>query len=169
MLRTALAPLMPVLCSTVSSAQPCFYTNLLVDPGAEIGPAANDTTSVVTPTAWTTTGSFTAATYGAASMFPALDSGVHGSQFFAGGPHAAVSTAEQLYALDPSCLQLIDAGVIVYQINAYLGGYGREGDNAALDVVLRDALPASLAGQDNITIILIADGQNANPVNVTIQ
>ena len=38
-----------------------------------------------------------------------------------------------------------------------------------LDQVNIGPLPLSLAGKGKVNIVLIADGQTANPVNVTIQ
>ena len=98
--------------------------NLVQNPGAEIGPAANNFTDpqVASIPSWTTTGGFSVALYGGGDFlgprdFIPLD---HGSKFFYGGPGSQRSTAVQTVDLSAAATD-IDAGRVKFYFSGYLG------------------------------------------------
>ncbi|MBV8284983.1 MAG: hypothetical protein JO175_10080, partial [Candidatus Eremiobacteraeota bacterium] len=88
-----------------------YGTNLITNGDAESDFGADDASTVVKPTGWTTTGAFSVVRYGAKGDFPDIStpgSGGGEQNFFAGG-NAAVSTATQTISLTPFATE-IDAG-----------------------------------------------------------
>lgn len=114
--------------------------NLLANPGAESGPAATEQTSAPLPTGWArTAGTLTQATYGGA-FFPLPNVGAafgSGAQFFAGGPGATLSTAEQTASLQANATA-IDAGRVTAALTGLLGGYADEHDQASVTATFLD-------------------------------
>jgi hypothetical protein len=117
-----------------------FGTNLVVNGDAESDTGAPSNSQIVKPTAWTTTGEFTAVQYGASGGFPDKDSpgpSDRGKNFFGGG-NVAKSTATQKIDLS-SGVQAIDSGGVTYTLGGWLGGYGSQDDNAQMTVTFLDA------------------------------
>ena len=103
--------------------------NLLANPGAEAGPGAPDSSTIVSPPSWTTTGEFTAVQYAApGSPPPAVNAQIGGgANYFAGG-NVPASTGEQV--LNVSVAQPeIDGGRVSAALSAYIGGFATQDDN----------------------------------------
>jgi len=98
--------------------------NLIQNPGAEDGPAANNFTDpqVASIKNWTTTGGFSVAAYGGGDFLRTGDyiPVDHGSKFFYGGPGNQRSTAVQTIDLSGAATD-IDAGRIKFYLSGYLG------------------------------------------------
>ncbi|HMB96406.1 MAG TPA: SdrD B-like domain-containing protein, partial [Tepidisphaeraceae bacterium] len=116
-------------------------TNLVVNGDAEATAGSSDG-SAVSIAPWTSKlGKVTAVQYGSAG-FPATNSigpASRGLNFFAGGPpdpndaNANSATSEQ--TIDISSLAAdIDAGRIRYDLSAYVGGFGSEGDEMDVSI-----------------------------------
>jgi hypothetical protein len=106
---------------------------LLKNAGAEDAPGSpSGATNPPVPN-WVAGGTFTAIAYGA-SDFPTLDEGSRvggGSNFFAGGPNAAVSTGDQTVDLRGAAAE-IDSGRVPATLSGFIGGYASQTDNAQL-------------------------------------
>ena len=144
-----------VLCASVwtalrpaaASAATPLGTNLIVNPGAELGTAGeggSTTESEPSPDAppdWTTTGDFTQISYSEDDGYPTTvpgdatpGPGDPGNAFFGGGyPTGAASTATQTIQVADLAAQ-IDGGTIGYDLSGWLGGYSDQGDS--MEVVL---------------------------------
>jgi hypothetical protein len=127
--------------SPASAALPAG--NLLVNPGAEEGPAADDETTPSPPDfPWAPTEGFAQVHYGV-STFPsaALSASIGGgSAFFAGG-RISVSTAVQEMNVSGAAPE-IDAGGIVVILSGHLGGYLTQTDAAKVEVEFVDGFGA---------------------------
>ena len=124
---------------------PNYGSNLLENGNADENFGSADGKTIVKPTGWETTGTFTVVKFGAPGEFPDTSTpGATGGElnFFSGGTDA-VSTATQkvnlaAYASD------IDAGAVTYDLSGRLGGYGSSEDNAAVSVSFLSASGATL-------------------------
>ena len=98
--------------------------NLVVNPGAEAGPGAPDSSQQLPLPGWTVESTFTAVQYGAPAFLTAADSTALGGgvNFFAGGPGGALSAATQVVDLSGAATE-IDAGQVTATLSALLGGY----------------------------------------------
>ena len=105
--------------------------NLLVNPGAEAGPGAPDSSQQLPLPGWTVESTFTAVQYGAPAFLTAADSAALGGgvNFFAGGPGGALSAATQVVDLSGAAAE-IDAGQVTATLSALLGGFATQTDNA---------------------------------------
>jgi hypothetical protein len=105
--------------------------NLVVNPGAEAGPASPDASQQLPPPGWTVESTFTAVRYGAPGFLTAADSAAlgGGANFFAGGPGGATSAATQVIDLSGAAAE-IDAGKVSGTLSALLGGYATQTDHA---------------------------------------
>lgn len=139
-------------------AQAQFETNRVVNGDAEAG-TGSPTGDVVPVPGWTTTsGNFTAVQYGASGGFPAVtDPGPvnRGSNFFAGGPNVASSSAFQFISLAPNA-SVIDAGQATFTLSGYFGGFSTQGDFSFLTATFLDASSNSL-GSTQIGLVSSAD------------
>lgn len=119
--------------------------NLVRNPGGESKPGATDSSTIVTPTSWTTSGTLTAVRYGSPGGFPtaAVASGIRGGANFLSGGNAALSTAEQTIDVGGSAAE-IDAGDVKARLSAYLGGYSTQSDAARVEVQFLSAASATL-------------------------
>ena len=150
-LRTAVTAALATLVLTMAAmsgalAADLFGTNLVVNGNAEAGPGAPDSSAVVKPPGWTTTGQFTAVKYGASGGFADKTTPGptdRGANFFAGG-NAPVSTATQTISLAAGAAD-IDKGGVKYAFSAWLGGYGTQDDNCKIMLIFKGAGGASLA------------------------
>jgi hypothetical protein len=115
-----------------------YGVNLLVNGNAESGPASSTADHVTVPF-WTVTGGFTVVPYGAPDGFPSPSQGPPdgGNQFFAGG-NADLSTALQDINVAANAAD-IDAGTVVCDFSAWLGGTTNEEDQATMTVFFADA------------------------------
>ncbi len=170
----------------LSPARAQFGSNLIVNGNAESGPGSASGNDIEPVPGFTTTGNFTVVQYGAGGGFPtATDPGPtnRGSNFFAGGPSSASSSAAQLINLLPEA-NVINAGNATFTLSAFLGGFVGQRDNAILSLsflggannVLGAAQigPVTATDRNNATGLLFRslDGTvpvGAQSVNVTLQ
>jgi hypothetical protein len=154
-IRALIAPaaagliLVATLATSIAGAQtaPPFGTNLVVNGGAEAEVGAPDSSKIVKPSGWTTTGEFTAVQYGASGGFPDAKSpgpAARGKNLFEGG-NVAKSTATQSISLSAAVTE-IASGSVHYAFSAWLGGYSNQGDNATASISFRDAAGKALGG-----------------------
>jgi hypothetical protein len=116
--------------------------NLLVNPGAEAGPGAPDSTQQLPLPGWTVESTFTAVKYGT-SGFPTLDDAIKfsgGVNFFAGG-NSAASAATQVVDVSGAAPE-IDAGTLEVTLSALLGGFSTQTDRATVTATFFNAAGA---------------------------
>jgi hypothetical protein len=157
------AALSLVCASSLTAWAVPFNTNLIVNGDAESGVAViNDSTFNSVIPGWAPIGNFTAVTYDAPGGFPlSSDPGPasRGSNFFAGGPSNALSSASQ--SIDVSSSQsAIDAGAVSFSLEGFLGGFDEQGDNAVLTATFLDGTSLSL-GTASIGPVSNGDRGNA--------
>ena len=118
--------------------------NLIQNPGADAGTGAKGNDVAPIP-GWTTTGSFSAVSYGTdwAGAPPAARPPDAGANFFAGGPGSATSTAGQTVDVSPSAAT-IDAGRASATLGGYLGGWADQSDSATVQASFQSAAGAQL-------------------------
>jgi hypothetical protein len=107
--------------------------NILVNGNAEAGPGSPSGFDVEPIPGWTTTSVFTVVQYGAPGFpDPTVASAINGgTNFFAGGPATAFSSATQ--TLDISDLATsIDASALSIGLSADLGGFDGQDDNMTI-------------------------------------
>ena len=120
-----------------------FGGNLIMNGGAEAGPASGGFSSVPIP-GWTISGPLTVVAYDTpdpddlppfpTSSGPGPDD--RGTNFFAGGPANSSSSASQVISV-AAAASLIDAGAVRYDLSGYLGGWTDQEDNAVLRIVFK--------------------------------
>jgi len=107
-------------------------TNLLANPGAELGTNSVDGFTVVYVPGWQATGEFTVVSYLTGNGFPVpTDPGPtnRGDSFFAGGPNSDWSSASQW--IDVSSLSSqVDTSGVACVLSGYLGGFHYQYDHA---------------------------------------
>lgn len=110
-------------------------TNVVANPGAELGACSFDGYAVQPVPGWTTTSSFTAVQYSGVGLPSPSDPGPvdRGSCLFAGGPDTTYATASQWIDV-AAAAPLIDAGVLPFSLSAYLGGFEAQRDDATVSV-----------------------------------
>ena len=120
-------------CFAATARADLYSTNLLLNPGAELASASTNGEVVVPIANWATAGGFTAAQYGSASGVLATCPGPadRGTNFFAGGPTNALSSAWQDVDVS-SAAGNIDSHSVVCTLAGWLGGYSSTDDNARL-------------------------------------
>jgi eukaryotic-like serine/threonine-protein kinase len=120
-----------------------YGVNLLVNGNAEDGPASPVGAPVEVP-GWTTSGAFTVVPYDAPAAYPALSQAPPNGlkQFFTGGP-SGISTATQEIDVSVNAGE-IDAGEVMCDISAWLGGYSDQEDDARFTVDFRNGAAAGL-------------------------
>jgi hypothetical protein len=131
--------------SAIAQSASLYGINLVTNGGAEADVGAPDSSHVVKPTGWTTTGQFTAVQYGASGGFPDTTSpgpADRGKNDFEGG-NVASSTATQSISLAPIAAD-INSGSVRYTFSAWLGGYSNQRDNGTATVSFTDAGGKSL-------------------------
>lgn len=162
--------------SNTAHALGVFETNLIVNPGAELGVGAGSTGAVVPVPGWITSSHFTVIRWGAGGGFPALsDPGpaLRGLNFFAGGPINSTSTASQTINVS-SGAAAIDAGLARFDLAGFLGGYFNQPDDASLQANFLSATNTSLgtaaigpvtnADRANLTALLLRTTTGVVPV-----
>jgi hypothetical protein len=139
---------------------PIFGRNIIVNSGAEAGPAATSSYGKTNVPGWTISGNLIALKYGTPGGFPTTNSPGptdRGLNFFVGGPESAVSTASQTIDLN-EIAPLIDGGWVAYKFGAFLGGVGGQKDQGLLQLVFQDADNGFL-GQVAVGPVTINDRQ----------
>ena len=109
-----------------------FGPNLIVNGDAENGLGSSDGSNVSVPD-WTTSSNFTAVAYGSSDYLPANSPGPtdRGSNFFAGGPSNASSSATQTISLASDSAG-INTGTTQFNLSGWFGGYSSQDDYASL-------------------------------------
>jgi hypothetical protein len=116
--------------------------NLIKNGTAERGPGGDGNTAVTVPN-WTRSEgqSFTVITYGLGGGLQTDSPGPRspGVQYFAGGPDDSSNTniAEQTESLRPYAAA-IAGGAVHFTLQAYLGGFSSQDDNASVVIGFRD-------------------------------
>jgi len=126
-----------LLLFAVASA-PCaranmYGVNLILNGDAESAAGSYSGSDVVSAPHWNSSGNFTVAQYGASTGVLANCPGPssRGSNYFAGGPNTAASTAWQ--DVDVSSIGSdIDADFVLCNLSGWLGGWSGDNDNAKL-------------------------------------
>ncbi len=115
-----------------------YGVNLLINGNAENGPYS-PTGAPEPADPWTVSSAFTVINYGAPGGFPTAAQGPPDgmNQFFAGGD-AATSTATQDIDVSGNAAD-IDAGKVVCDLSAWLGGFADHEDNATVTVTFKEA------------------------------
>jgi len=147
--------------------------NLVQNPGAEIGPASDDTTAAGEPDSWLANPNITQVRYGA-SGFPTAFPG-SGLAFFTGGPTTvATQTMLQSIQLDTIAAE-IDAGRVVARVSALLGGFDVQEDRAGITLEFRsvdegilgtvEIPPVTVTDRGGVTQLLPRSGEGRIPAN----
>jgi hypothetical protein len=134
--------------------------NLVVNPGAEAGPGATDSSAQLPLPGWTVSAFMTAVAYGAPS-FPTTEDGTRlggGANFFAGGPDGDVNTATQVIDVSAAAPE-IQKGVTA-TLSALLGGYASQDDAATVSAEPLDAAGAAIAPPTVLPAALSAERQS---------
>jgi hypothetical protein len=122
--------------------------NLIKNPGAEAGSGSSDGSVVDVPN-WEPTGA-TSVKYGATGGFPGMNTpgpAKRGKNFFGGGPYAAENVESQVQTVQlGSYAVAIDAGRVKFTLDAWLGGYASDGDNATVYLTFYTASHQYLSG-----------------------
>ena len=116
--------------------------NVLTNGGAEAGPGGNGRTGSVTVPGWTASNGATVTAYGTGNFPSATSPGPanRGDNFFSGGNGFASSSA-LTQSIDLTMdATAIDAGSVVYEFSAWLGGFSGQADRAVAAVSFLDAV-----------------------------
>jgi hypothetical protein len=131
--------------------------NLVVNPGAEAGTGASDSSTQLPLPGWTVESTFTAVKYGAPDFLTFEDAERlrGGANFFAGGPGGEVSAASQVIDVSGAAAE-IDAGKVRASFSALIGGYASQEDSATVSATPLNAsdlgiAPATTLGPVNST------------------
>ena len=125
--------------------------NLLANPGAEQGTAAEDDTASPAPPRWRRTGGFTSVRYGTVVglvAFPSLDAASvlgAGDAFFAGGPSGA-ATATQVVDVSGWAPEIDGRAGVTMRLSALLGGFRLSDDRAVVSAHFRGPSGERLRG-----------------------
>jgi hypothetical protein len=155
--RASLATLAAALLFAAPARADLPAGNLVANPGAEAGAAAQDSSAQLPLPDWTVTGFMTAVAYGT-SAFPTVEDGARlggGANFFAGGPDGDVNTATQVIDVSAGAAE-IQAGV-TGTLSALIGGYGGQDDNATVSAQPLDAAGTAIAPPTVIGPVLSAE------------
>ena len=139
--RHALQVLLMLGLPWLAGQQAIASGNLLINPGAESGPASDVGDAVDNVPGWTVVDGFTVVTYNDVFGGPDVVSpgpASRGLNYFAGGPSNALSTATQ--TIDLSGFQSFFAThPLAFTLSGWFGGFSSQNDNAVLSVSFRDA------------------------------
>jgi hypothetical protein len=138
--------------------------NLILNPGAELGPGTDGTVPPTSVPDWNTTGEANVVLYGSSGGFPGVsDAGppTEGMNFFGGGPNDTVSTFTQTISL-ASYTADIAQGHVSFTVSGWLGGFSSQDDNAVLTLYWLDAADASVVGAAGDAGAVSADGGDAS-------
>jgi hypothetical protein len=132
-------------------APPSTAGNLLANPGAEQGTAAENDTASPAPPRWRRSGGFTSVRYGTLVglvAFPTLEAASllgAGDAFFAGGPSGA-ATATQVVDVSGWAPEIDARAGVTMRLSALLGGYRLSDDRAVVSAQFRGPAGARLGG-----------------------
>lgn len=135
-------------------------SNIVVNPGAELGRSSTTGFDVFEIPGWSTTPNFTVARYGGEGLPSFSDAGPasRGTALFAGGPDTSFSTAEQ--TIDVSAARrLIDTGIVRFALSGFLGGFVNQEDAAR--VVVEFHSPEGVLAEAPIGPVTAADRGDA--------
>lgn len=131
------SPLTP----TTPASGNIYGKNLIVNPGAEDGPADTGADVPVKKIpGWTQQGDCDVVPYGADGVVGVHDPGpsARGKNLFTGGPDTGKTSLSQ--TIDASAESAdIQGGGVSYTLSGYLGGFSSQEDNAVLTVQFKDA------------------------------
>ena len=145
-----------------ANAAGSFGTNLIANPGAELGPGSPSGGAVASVPDWSLTSNFTVGQYLASSAFPTLsDPGPvdRGNNFFAGGDSNSFSSAEQQLDITFASNAVNGTGAL-FSLSGWLGGFASQGDNAVLQAHFLNGVGADL-GMASIGPVTNVDRANA--------
>ena len=110
-----------------------FNTNLILNADAESGVGSDSGNDIEVVPDWTTTNSFTVTKWGDDASVPATVPGPpnRGTNFFAGGPNTAFSSAYQIIDVGAAATE-INGGTAQAELSGYLGGWSSQDDNTTL-------------------------------------
>lgn len=136
------------LCLALAPAQaaPMLGSNIIVNGDAESGLGSLSGNDILAAPGWSTSNNFTVVQYNPSTGFPGPSSpgpANRGSNFFAGGPNTAASSAVQLVDVSTFAV-LIDLGQVLFDLSGYLGGFTSHTDNALLRAEFLNASSAIL-------------------------
>ena len=155
--RVTLATLAAALLFAAPASADLPSGNLVVNPGAEAAPGAQDSATSVPLPGWTVSGPLTAVAYGASS-FPTTEDGTRlggGANFFAGGPDGDVNTASQVIDVSAGATEITRG--VAGTLSALIGGYASQDDNATVSAQPLDAAGAAIAPPTVLPAVLSAE------------
>lgn len=139
LVRVAALAVVVALAGTQDAGAAIPSGNLVLNPGAEDGPGATDSSTVMEPPSWTTSGALTAVQYGSAGGYPDFtvrDSVGGGVNFFAGG-NSSGSIGDQAIDISAAAPE-IDANDAYATLSGYLGGFESQRDNVTVGAIFED-------------------------------
>jgi hypothetical protein len=156
--RVSLATLAAALLFAAPASAAIPPGNLVVNPGAEAGAGAADSSAQPPLPGWTVESTFTAVNYGAPA-FLTLEDGARlsgGANFFAGGPGGAVAAASQTINVSVAAAE-IDAGKVSASLSALIGGYASQDDSATVSATPLNSSSIGIAPATTLGPVLQAD------------
>ncbi len=162
MLRAVLVAVVLTLLVVAPAGAAIPSGNLVLNPGTEsdTDAAASNNTDIDVDEFDPETGQFNAVKYGSGN-FPsaAVSTEIEGGNSFFTGGEAAVSTGRQDVSIADAAAE-IDAGGVDYTVQAYLGGFSSQEDNAVLRLTFLDGGGAPLGDEVVLGPITADDRQN---------
>jgi hypothetical protein len=157
--RVSLATLAAALLLAAPASADLPPGNLVVNPGAEAGPAATDSSAQVPLPGWTVTGSLTAVAYGTSGFLTTDDAARFGggAKFFAGGPDGDVNTASQLINVSGAAPEITKG--VTGTLSALIGGYATQDDSATVSAQPLNAAGTPIAPPTVLPAVSQADRQ----------
>jgi hypothetical protein len=156
--RISLATLAAALLFAAPAVASVPAGNLVVNPGAEAGAGAADSSAQPALPGWTVESTFTAVRYGAPD-FLTVDDGARlggGVNFFAGGPGGEVSAAAQTIDVTVAAPE-IDAGKLSASLSALIGGYSSQEDSATVSATPLNASGIAIAAATTLGPVTAAE------------
>jgi hypothetical protein len=161
-----------VLCASgPACAEMVFNTNLILNPGAELGAGALYNNLTVPVPDWTGIGGFTAVQYRTPPCnlpcLPGLpeadDPGPpnRGVNLFAGGSNDFEKTSGYQLVDVSNMASIIDAYAVSFNLNGWFGGYLNQHDNVDLSAIFLTG-SGHLIGSTTVGPVLLSDRVNAS-------
>jgi hypothetical protein len=146
------------LLASVSLQAGIFNTNLIVNGNAEAGAGSISGNDILPVPGWITTNGFTVGAYGVSSGVPTNCPGP-GTNYFAGGPGTALSSAYQFISLTNAAAQ-VDTGGVLADLTGYLGGWSSQDDNGILKAEFTDGVKTNILGSLTLGPVMAIDRTN---------
>jgi hypothetical protein len=145
--RVSLAALAAALLLAAPASAELPAGNLVVNPGAEAGPGAANSSDQPALPGWNVTSTFTAVAYGAPDFLTTDDAAKlgGGANFFAGGPGGEVSSAAQTIDVSGARAEIEGSKSVSATLSALIGGYASQDDSATVSAQPLDAAGAPIA------------------------